>query len=97
MCYKKKSDHHPYKKAPAHSVDLTECDLEDSINGGGRASIVMPPAGYGKVTMVELDGEDEEDELVEEEVGPITMQEDEEEDRNNLMREQDANCVVLNV
>ena len=90
LCYKKKSDHHPYKKAPAHSVDMTECDIEDSVNGGGRASIVMPtPAGYGKVTMLELDGEDEdeEDDLVEQK----------DQDRNTEMREQDADCVALNV
>merc|ERR1719361_9471 len=67
LCHKKKS-HHPYKKAPAHSVDFTmaECDVEDSM--GGRASIVTAHAdGYGQVTM-DIDDEEEEQGLVEDDV-----------------------------
>lgn len=83
LCHKRKA-HHPYKKAPAHSIDFTmaECDVEDSLNHHGRASIAMPsaPAGYGKVTLLEVDGEDEseDDDVVEEE-------------------EADADCAALNV
>ena len=94
LCHKKKS-HHPYKKAPAHSVDFTmaECDVEDSLNHGGRASMVMAsaPAGYGQVTM-NVDGESEsEDEDVVEEEEAVQLAVREEADRK------DADCVALNV
>jgi len=58
--------------------------------------VMATPAGYGQVTMVELDGEDEdeEDESMEEE-DPLSVHDDQ--DRSNVMREQYANCVVLNV
>jgi len=62
LCHKRKA-HHPYKKAPSHSVDFTmaECDVEDSM--GGRAHVVTAD-GYGQVTM---DIADEEQGLVVEE------------------------------
>merc|ERR1719361_2131247 len=65
LCHKKKS-HHPYKKAPAHSVDFTmaECDVEDSM--GGRAHVVTAD-GYGQVTM-DIEEDEEQGLVVEENV-----------------------------
>lgn len=97
LCHQRKSRNAlgAYKKAPANSIDftLTECDIEDSVRKGGRASIVhlAAPAGYGQVTQMELDGEDEDDDEEEEEEMVIEVA------SGRTAEEKEEDCVALNV